>query len=196
MITIGVLGLQGAVREHIRSIESCGAEAVVVKRVEQLESLDGIIMPGGESTTMRRLIDRYGFMEPLKEFAAKGKPIFGTCAGLILLAKQIAGYDEPHLGLMDITVERNSFGRQRESFETDLDIPHVGDNFNAVFIRAPHIIEAGEDVEILAKHGDRIVMARHGQFLGCSFHPELTDDNRLTAFFIEMVKEAKEKALA
>jgi pyridoxal 5'-phosphate synthase pdxT subunit len=196
MITIGVLGLQGAVREHIRSIESCGAEAVVVKRGEQLESLDGIIMPGGESTTMRRLIDRYGFMEPLKEFAAKGKPIFGTCAGLILLAKQIAGYDESHLGLMDITVERNSFGRQKESFETDLDIPHVGDNFNAVFIRAPHIIEAGEDVEILAKHGDRIVMARHGQFLGCSFHPELTDDNRLTAFFIEMVKEAKEKALA
>jgi pyridoxal 5'-phosphate synthase pdxT subunit len=196
MMRIGVLGLQGAVREHVRSIEACNAEAVVVKRTEQLDGLDGLIMPGGESTTMRRLIDRYGFLEPLKEFAASGKPIFGTCAGLILLANKIVGYDEPHLGVMDVMVERNSFGRQKESFEADLNIAQVGNHFNAVFIRAPHIVEAGEDVEILAKHNERIVLARHGQFLGCSFHPELTDDNRLTAYFIEMVKESKEKTLA
>ena len=113
MTKIGVLGLQGAVREHIRSIEASGAEALVIKRVEQLEEVDGLIMPGGESTTMRRLIDRYGFMEPLREFASAGKPIFGTCAGLILLAKKLVGYDAPHLGVMDVTVERNSFGRQK-----------------------------------------------------------------------------------
>jgi pyridoxal 5'-phosphate synthase pdxT subunit len=196
MLNIGVLGLQGAVREHVRSIEASGAKAVVIKRVEQLEEIQGLIMPGGESTTMRRLIDRYGFMEPLRQFAAAGKPIFGTCAGLILLAKHIVGYDEPHLGVMDVTVERNSFGRQKESFEADLSIAHIGEGFNAVFIRAPHIVEAGEDVEILAKHNERIVLARHGQFLGCSFHPELTDDHRLTSFFVEMVKESMEKTIA
>ncbi|EZP74830.1 glutamine amidotransferase subunit PdxT [Parageobacillus genomosp. 1] len=188
---IGVLGLQGAVQEHVRSIEACGAEAVVVKKPDQLAELDGLILPGGESTTMRRLIDKYGFMEPLKQFAAAGKPMFGTCAGLILLAKRIVGYDEPHLGLMDITVERNSFGRQRESFEAELSIAGVADDFIGVFIRAPHIVEVGEDVEILAKYEDRIVAARQGQFLGCSFHPELTDDHRMTHYFLNMVKEAK-----
>lgn len=193
MVKIGVLGLQGAVREHIRSIEAAGAEAVVVKKKEQLDEIDGLIIPGGESTTMRRLIDKYDFMEPLKEFAQQDKPMFGTCAGLILLANQIVGYDEPHIGVMDVKVERNSFGRQRESFEADLDIAGVGENFNAVFIRAPHIVEAGEDVEILAKHNNRIVAARHGQYLGCSFHPELTDDHRITEYFVNMVKEAKIK---
>jgi pyridoxal 5'-phosphate synthase pdxT subunit len=192
MVKIGVLGLQGAVREHVKSIEACGAEAVVVKKVEQLENIDGLILPGGESTTMRRLMDKYGFIEPLREFAAKGKPMFGTCAGLIILAKKIVGYDAPHLGLMDITVERNSFGRQRESFEAQLSIAGIADDFIGVFIRAPHIVEVGEDVEILAKHGDRIVAARQGQFLGCSFHPELTDDHRVTQYFINMVKESKE----
>jgi 5'-phosphate synthase pdxT subunit len=188
---IGVLGLQGAVQEHVRSIEACGAEAVVVKKPDQLADLDGLILPGGESTTMRRLMDKYGFMEPLKQFAAAGKPMFGTCAGLILLAKRIVGYDEPHLGLMDITVERNSFGRQRESFEAELSIAGVADDFIGVFIRAPHIVEVGEDVEILAKYDGRIVAARQGQFLGCSFHPELTDDHRMTHYFLNMVKEAK-----
>ncbi|MFC4182707.1 pyridoxal 5'-phosphate synthase glutaminase subunit PdxT [Saccharococcus thermophilus] len=188
---IGVLGLQGAVQEHVRSIEACGAEAVVVKKTDQLADLDGLILPGGESTTMRRLMDKYGFMEPLKQFAAAGKPMFGTCAGLILLAKRIVGYDEPHLGLMDITVERNSFGRQRESFEAELSIAGVADDFIGVFIRAPHIVEVGEDVEILAKYDGRIVAARQGQFLGCSFHPELTDDHRMTHYFLNMVKEAK-----
>ncbi|APH06761.1 pyridoxal 5'-phosphate synthase glutaminase subunit PdxT [Bacillus weihaiensis] len=191
MLKIGVLGLQGAVREHIRSVEACGAEGIVVKTTDQLEEVDGLIIPGGESTTMRRLIDKYHFMGPLKEFADSGKPMFGTCAGLILLAKNIVGYSEPHLGLLDVTVERNSFGRQKDSFEAELMITGVGEDFVGVFIRAPHIVEVGEDVEILSKHDGRIVAARQGQFLGCSFHPELTDDHRMTQLFINMVKESK-----
>lgn len=194
MIKVGVLGLQGAVREHVQAIEKCGAEAVVIKHKEQLKDVDGLILPGGESTTMRRLLDKYDFMDSLHQIANEGKPMFGTCAGLILLAKNIKGYDQPHLGVMDVTVERNSFGRQRESFETELAISGVDNHFNAVFIRAPHIIEAGEDVEILAKHEGRIVAARDGQYLGCSFHPELTDDYRLTAYFIEMINNFREKS--
>lgn len=193
MVKVGVLGLQGAVREHVKAVEASGAEAVVIKHKEELNDVDGLILPGGESTTMRRLIDKYDFMDSLKEFARQGKPMFGTCAGLILLAKKIVGYEAPHIGVMDITVERNSFGRQRESFEADLTINGVADNFPAVFIRAPHIVEAGEDVEILAKHDDRIVAAREGQYLGCSFHPELTEDNRLTEYFVQMVKAAKKE---
>jgi len=191
MLKIGVLGLQGAVREHIRSIEACGAEGIVVKTTNQLDDLDGLIIPGGESTTMRRLIDKYNFMEPLKAFAESGKPMFGTCAGLIILAKNLVGYSESHLGLLDVTVERNSFGRQKDSFEAELMITGVGEDFVGVFIRAPHIVEVGEDVEILSKHNGRIVAARQGQFLGCSFHPELTDDHRMTQLFINMVKESK-----
>jgi pyridoxal 5'-phosphate synthase pdxT subunit len=191
MLKIGVLGLQGAVREHIRSIEACGAEGVVVKKVNQLEEVDGLIIPGGESTTMRRLIDKYDFLEPLKKFAQDGKPMFGTCAGLIILAKNLVSYSEPHLGLLDVTVERNSFGRQKDSFEAELMVTGVGEDFVGVFIRAPHIVEVGEDVEILSKHNGRIVAARQGQFLGCSFHPELTDDHRMTQLFVNMVKESK-----
>jgi pyridoxal 5'-phosphate synthase pdxT subunit len=194
MAKIGVLGLQGAVREHVRAIEASGAEAYVIKWPEELKEMDGLIIPGGESTTMRKLIDKYNFMPELKQFAADGKAMFGTCAGLILLAKHVVGYKEPHIGVMDVTVERNSFGRQRESFEADLDINGVAEQFSAVFIRAPHIVEAGENVEVLAKHNGRIVAAREGQFLGCSFHPELTDDHRLTAFFVQMVEESKAKS--
>ncbi|MBS2967227.1 pyridoxal 5'-phosphate synthase glutaminase subunit PdxT [Metabacillus sp. KIGAM252] len=196
MYTIGVLGLQGAFREHIRSIEASGGKAVTIKRPEQLNEIDGLIIPGGESTTMRRLIDKYGFMEPLRQFTSSRKPVFGTCAGLIILASEIVGYEEGHLAVMDIKVERNSFGRQRESFEADLTITGVGDHFTGVFIRAPHIVEAGENVEVLSKHNGRIVAARQGHLLGCSFHPELTDDHRMTQLFLEMVKESKEKASA
>ncbi|MBL4954015.1 pyridoxal 5'-phosphate synthase glutaminase subunit PdxT [Neobacillus sp. YIM B02564] len=195
MVKIGVLALQGAVREHIQSLEACGVEAIAIKHKEELNEIDGLILPGGESTTMRRLIDKYDFMDSLKKFAADGKPMFGTCAGLILLAKNLVGYNEPHIGVMDVTVERNSFGRQVDSFEADLAIRNVATSFPAVFIRAPHIVEAGENVEILAKHEGRIVAARDGQFLGCSFHPELTEDHRFTAYFVEMVKEAKQKTL-
>lgn len=192
MVKIGVLGLQGAVREHVRSIEASGAVATVIKWPEELNEVDGLIIPGGESTAIRKLIDKYGFMPALKQFAADNKPMFGTCAGLILLAKNVVGYDEPHIGVFDATVERNSFGRQRDSFETELMINGIAEDFSAVFIRAPHIVEVGENVEVLAKFDDRIVAAREGHILGCSFHPELTDDNRFTQYFVNMVKESKE----
>ena len=188
MVKIGVLALQGAVREHINSIEASGAEAVVVKHAEDLSKVDGLILPGGESTTMRRLIDLYGMMEPLRAFAQAGHPMFGTCAGLILLADSLVGYDEPHIGVMDVTVERNSFGRQVDSFEALLSIKGVAEDFPAVFIRAPHITEVGSQTEILCEHNGRIVMAQQGQFLGCSFHPELTDDHRVTAYFVQLVE--------
>lgn len=193
MVKIGVLGLQGAVREHVKSVEASGAEAVVVKRIEQLEEIDGLILPGGESTTMRRLIDKYAFMEPLRTFAKSGKPMFGTCAGMILLAKTLIGYDEAHIGAMDITVERNAFGRQKDSFEAALSIKGVGQDFVGVFIRAPYVVNVADDVEVLSTHGDRMVAVRQGPFLAASFHPELTDDHRVTAYFVEMVKEAKMK---
>ncbi|HHK5554959.1 pyridoxal 5'-phosphate synthase glutaminase subunit PdxT [Bacillus anthracis] len=193
MVKIGVLGLQGAVREHVKSVEASGAEAVIVKRIEQLEEIDGLILPGGESTTMRRLIDKYAFMEPLRTFAKSGKPMFGTCAGMILLAKTLIGYDEAHIGAMDITVERNAFGRQKDSFEAALSIKGVGEDFVGVFIRAPYVVNVADDVEVLSTHGDRMVAVRQGPFLAASFHPELTDDHRVTAYFVEMVKEAKIK---
>ncbi|MCM3241097.1 pyridoxal 5'-phosphate synthase glutaminase subunit PdxT [Heyndrickxia oleronia] len=191
MVKIGVLGLQGAVREHVQAIEACGEEAIIIKTKDQLDEIDGIILPGGESTTMRRLLDRYDFMDKLRQFGEQGKPMFGTCAGLILLAKKIQGYDEPHIGLMDVIVERNSFGRQKDSFEADLAIAGVSDHFNAVFIRAPHIVNVGEDVEVLAKHEGKIVAARDRHYLGCSFHPELTKDSGLTQYFIDIVKKQK-----
>ncbi|WP_160723221.1 pyridoxal 5'-phosphate synthase glutaminase subunit PdxT [Bacillus sp. USDA818B3_A] len=189
MLKIGILALQGAAREHIRQIEELGCEAIPVKSVENLNELNGLVLPGGESTTMRKLLDRYELLEPIRDLALNGIPMFGTCAGLILLAKEIAGSDTPHLGLMDVVVERNSFGRQVDSFEVELSTRGIGDDIPAVFIRAPHIVAAGENVEILAKHEDRIVLAREGQFLGCSFHPELTEDTRIMKYFIEMVRE-------
>lgn len=193
MVKVGVLGLQGAFREHAQALEAAGAEAIIIKKVEQLDEIDGLILPGGESTAMRRLIDKYEFMEPLRQFAQAGKPVFGTCAGLILLAGQVVDREEPHLGVMDITVARNSFGRQRDSFEAALNIKDIGEDFIGVFIRAPHIVEVGENVEVLAMHNDRIVAARQGQFLGCSFHPELTDDARMAQYFVAMVEEASKK---
>lgn len=193
MVKVGVLGLQGAFREHAQALEAAGAEAIIIKKVEQLNEIDGLILPGGESTAMRRLIDKYDFMEPLRQFAQAGKPVFGTCAGLILLAGQVVDREEPHLGVMDIKVARNSFGRQRDSFEAALNIKDIGEDFIGVFIRAPHIVEVGENVEVLAMHNDRIVAARQGQFLGCSFHPELTDDARMAQYFVAMVEEASKK---
>lgn len=193
MLTVGVLGLQGAVREHIESIEACGAEAKIIKRVEELETVDGLVIPGGESTTMRRLMDTYQFIEPIKAFAAQGKPIFGTCAGLIMLAKQIEDREDAHLGLLNVSVARNSFGRQVDSFEADVEVKGLDTPFTGIFIRAPHIISADASVEIMAEYDGRIVMARENNILGCSFHPELTDDHRLTQLFVEMVKSYKTK---
>lgn len=193
MLTIGVLGLQGAVREHIQSIEACDAEGKIIKRAEELASVDGLIIPGGESTTMRRLMDTYQFIEPIKAFATEGKPIFGTCAGLIMLAKHIEDREDAHLGLLNVSVARNSFGRQVDSFEADLEVKGLDAPFTGVFIRAPHIISADESVEIMAEYDGRIVMAKENNILGCSFHPELTDDHRLTQLFVEMVKSYKTK---
>lgn len=193
MTKIGVLGLQGAVREHVRSIEACGAEALIIKKKEQLAEIDGLILPGGESTTMRRLINQYDFFEPLQQFGKKGKPIFGTCAGLILLATEIVGQDNAHLQLMHMKVERNAFGRQKDSFEAELQISGVAEDFQAVFIRAPFIVEVGNQVEVLATHNDAIVAAKEGHYLCSAFHPELTDDDRLTQYFVNMVEESKKE---
>lgn len=191
MKKIGVLALQGAVAEHIRGIEQAGAEGVVVKRTEQLDELDGIILPGGESTTIGKLMRTYGFIEALREFSAAGKPIFGTCAGLIVIAKEITGQPEAHLELMDMTVARNAFGRQRESFETDLPIKGIDESVRAVFIRAPLIEKVGPEVDVLATYNGQIVAAQQGHLLAASFHPELTDDFRLHSYFLDMVNQSQ-----
>ncbi|OIB01635.1 glutamine amidotransferase subunit PdxT [Paenibacillus sp. LC231] len=185
---VGVLALQGAVAEHIRSITLAGAEGVPIKKVEQLDGIDGLIIPGGESTTISKLMRKYDFMDAIRQFSAQGKPIFGTCAGLIVLAERIQGDEEAHLKLMDITVARNAFGRQRESFETDLPVKGIEETVRAVFIRAPLILEVGAGVEVLSTYKDEIVTARQGHLLAASYHPELTDDYRLHQYFVEMVR--------
>lgn len=189
---IGVLALQGAVAEHIRSLQAAGAEAVPVKRTEELAELDGLVIPGGESTTIGKLMRKYGFMEAIRAFNEAGKPVFGTCAGLIVLAKEIEGGEKPHLGLMDIKVVRNAYGRQRESFETELDIKGIDQPVRAVFIRAPLIGSIGKGVDVLSTCKEEIVAARQGSLLVASFHPELTDDYSLHAYFADMVREAKD----
>lgn len=180
---IGVLALQGAVREHIRHIELSGHEGVAIKRVEQLEDIDGLILPGGESTTLRRLMNLYGFKDALQQ---SNLPMFGTCAGLIVLAKDIVG-EEGYLNKLDITVQRNSFGRQVDSFESELDIKGIAEDIEGVFIRAPHIESVRDNVDVLSTVGDKIVAVQEGKYLGVSFHPELTDDYRVTNYFIENI---------
>lgn len=186
---IGVLALQGAVAEHIRSIELAGGTGVAVKRVEQLSEIDGLIIPGGESTTIGKLMRKYGFIDAIRDYANNGNPVFGTCAGLIVLAERLEGNEEPHLRLMDMKVARNAFGRQRESFETDLDVKGIETPLRAVFIRAPLITEVGEEVEVLSEYKGEIVTARQGNLLASSYHPELTDDYRLHELFIRMAEE-------
>lgn len=189
---IGVLALQGAVAEHIRSIGQAGGLGVAVKRTEQLDELDGLIIPGGESTTIGKLMRQYGFMDAIRTFSReRGKPLFGTCAGLIVLAERLEGGEAPHLGLMNMTVARNAFGRQRESFETELDIKGIETPLRAVFIRAPLIKEVGSDVEVLSTYKGEIVAARQDRMLVSSFHPELTDDYRLHGLFLKMAEQAR-----
>ncbi|MEQ6036369.1 pyridoxal 5'-phosphate synthase glutaminase subunit PdxT [Staphylococcus saccharolyticus] len=177
---IGVLALQGAVREHIRHIELSGHEGITVKRVKQLEDIEGLILPGGESTTLRRLMDLYGFKKALQQ---SDLPMFGTCAGLIILAKDVEG-ETGYLEKLNITVERNSFGRQVDSFESELDIKGIAKDIEGLFIRAPHIVQVEKGVEILSQVSDKIVAVKQGNYLGVSFHPELTDDYRITEYFI------------
>jgi 5'-phosphate synthase pdxT subunit len=192
MTSIGVLGLQGDVREHARMVREAGADVVPVKRAEQLESLDGLVIPGGESTTIGKLLRRFEMLEPLRALVRSNFPVYGTCAGMILLADRIEGHgvDQPSIGGMDITVRRNAFGRQRESFEAELEVPALGeDPFPAVFIRAPVIEEVGDAVEVLAAvNGGRPVAARQGRLLVSAFHPELTDDARFHRYFVKLAE--------
>lgn len=191
MVTrIGVLALQGAFLEHMQRLRDLGVEAVEVRLPEDLEGLDGLIIPGGESTTIGKLMNAYQLYEPVKGMAAQGKAIWGTCAGMIMLAKDIEGSDQPRLGLMDIGVDRNAFGRQVDSFEADLNVDGLGKApFHAVFIRAPLLTRAGEGVHVLARLGDgRMVAAEQGNLLATAFHPELTDDPRFHQHFLELAK--------
>lgn len=188
---IGVLGIQGDVGEHVAALEHAGAWSVWVKRPEDVEGIAGLVLPGGESTTLRRLLDYEGLLEKIRARYAEGMPVFGTCAGAILLASEVEGAANPHLGLVDMTVRRNAFGRQRESFVADLDVRGLeGGPLRAVFIRAPIIERVGEEVDVLATMDGGIVLAETDQALVASFHPELTQDLRLHRRFLDKVKAA------
>jgi 5'-phosphate synthase pdxT subunit len=176
-LRIGVLAVQGNFREHAAMLRRLGAEVVEIRLPSQLDGLDGLVIPGGESTTFTRLMRLYGLDEALLEF---GRPVFGTCAGMIVL-------DRNHLGLVDLEVRRNAFGRQVASFETDLELPGQDEPLRAVFIRAPWIDKVGPEVEVLAEVDGHPVLARQGRFLVAAFHPELTDDTRLHELFLEEV---------
>jgi pyridoxal 5'-phosphate synthase pdxT subunit len=177
---IGVLALQGNFREHAAMLRRLGVVAVEVRKAEQLAGLDGLVVPGGESTTFLRLMRLYGVDAAIRNFQG---PVFGTCAGMIVL-------DRDHLGLVDIGVDRNAYGRQVASFEADLDLIGEEAPLRGVFIRAPRVRDVGEDIEVLAEHGGEPVLVRQGRFLVASFHPELTEDTRVHELFLEAVKEA------
>jgi 5'-phosphate synthase pdxT subunit len=194
---IGVLALQGAFREHIAALRSLGAEAVEVRLPEQLEGLDGLIIPGGESTAIGKLAAKYGLQEAIRRFVQGGRAVYGTCAGMILLSEDV-GREQPLLGLMKVKVARNAFGRQLDSFETGLSVPELGTKpFPAIFIRAPKIEEVGEGVQVLAKLEDGTpVAARQGNMLVTAFHPELTHDLRIHRYFLDMVEAASKTSAA
>ena len=188
---IGVLSVQGGFAEHSRSVEAAGAQPRPVKRVEHLDGLDGIVLPGGESTTMSKLLELGGLLNPLRSAIADGLPAMGTCAGLILLATDVLDTreDAHSLAALDVAVRRNAFGRQVNSFETYLDFKGIDTPVDSIFIRAPKVERIGPDVEVLAELDDGTVVAvRQNHVMGCSFHPELTSDNRVHEFFVEMVR--------
>lgn len=187
---IGVLALQGAFREHVDMLRALNVNAVEVRLPEQLDDLDGLIIPGGESTTIGKIATQYGLIEPIREMVKQGKPVWGTCAGMIVLAKSV-GMKQPLVGVMDVQVKRNAFGRQVDSFETELKIPAINNGdaspFHAIFIRAPLMESVGDNVQVLATLEDgTIVAARQGNLLATSFHPELTHDPRFHKYFISM----------
>jgi 5'-phosphate synthase pdxT subunit len=190
---VGVLALQGDVREHLVALAVADATAREVRRPEELAEVDGLVIPGGESTTMSKLATLFGMLEPLRERIAGGMPVYGTCAGLILLADKILDprSGQETLGGIDMIVRRNAFGRQNESFETTVDVTGVeGGPVEGVFIRAPWVESVGAEVEVLAEHGGHIVAVRQNNALATSFHPELTGDHRVHAMFVEMVRAA------
>ncbi|RRQ28866.1 pyridoxal 5'-phosphate synthase glutaminase subunit PdxT [Rhodococcus sp. Eu-32] len=196
--TIGVLALQGDVREHLAALETSGAHGITVRRPEELDAVDGLIVPGGESTTMSTLLSVFDLLEPLRARLKDGLPAYGSCAGMILLASEILDTrpDAQHLDGLDITVRRNAFGRQVDSFETDLDVVGIdGDPVRAVFIRAPWVERVGSGVEVLATVPDgpaegRVVAVRQGSVMATSFHPEVTGDRRVHRLFVDLVRAA------
>ncbi|HEV2685007.1 MAG TPA: pyridoxal 5'-phosphate synthase glutaminase subunit PdxT [Actinomycetota bacterium] len=183
---VGVLALQGDFEAHARAVHSAGGDPFEVRTPSELASADALIIPGGESTTIRKLAMNYGLLEPLRERAREGVPIFGTCAGMIVCARAITDGEEPILGVVDIDVRRNAYGRQVQSFEADIDVAGIGE-MRAVFIRAPRVERVGEDVDVLATHHGEPVVVRQGRVLLAAFHPELTDDVRLHRLFVESV---------
>jgi 5'-phosphate synthase pdxT subunit len=195
-VKIGVLALQGAFREHLQTLAAIGVEGVPVRLPSDLRDVAGLILPGGESTTMRKLIDRWGLRQPILDLAAGGAPLFGTCAGMIVLAREIAGGEDPILPLLDVTVQRNAFGRQLESFEAELPVPVLGDQpVHGVFIRAPIIDRTGPDVDVLARLDDgRIVAVRERNVIATAFHPELAGETRFHRLVATMAAEHEDPA--
>lgn len=200
MLKVGIVGVQGDIEEHklsvLKAMESkgLGGEVLQVKSIDDLSSIDGLIIPGGESTSIGGLLSSRGLLKPIRERLYEGMPALGTCAGLIVLAKKcydrvVGGKSQPTLGVMDVVVERNSYGRQRNSFEADLDIPVLGvEKFRGVFIRAPTIVDAGSNVKVLSRLNDSIVAVREGNMIGTTFHPELVEDTRLHKYFLDIIE--------
>lgn len=188
MQTVGILAFQGDFEKHARVVEDLGATTRLIRAVEDIDGVDAIILPGGESTTIGKLMHAFGVLVPLRNRIAGGLPAFGTCAGLILLAPQVDEKNQHRLGVLDITVERNAYGRQVDSFEADIDVPAVGaDPVRGVFIRAPQVVEVQNGIEILARFEHQPVLLRKERILAASFHPELTGDTRIHKYFLEQV---------
>ncbi len=184
-LCVGVLALQGAFREHVAAVTRLGATAREVRQLKDIDGIDALIIPGGESTTMGKLLNEWNMLEPLRQRILDGMPVYGSCAGLILLCREIENSDQPRLGVLDATVRRNAFGRQVDSFETDLNIPEIGaDPIPAVFIRAPVITGVGAGVTVLAEVKGQAVAVRQNNILATSFHPELTPDTRMHSYFL------------
>ena len=195
-VRIGVVAMQGDFEAHVHAVADAGGEAFLVRTPEQVAEADALILPGGESTTIGKLMARFGVDAAIRDAHERGKPIYGTCAGMILLSKRIVQGEkqggQPTLGLMDIAVARNAFGRQVDSFEADIAAPKVtgDDPLRGVFIRAPYVAEAGKGVDVLARFHERIVLVRQGNLLASAFHPELTGDMRVHRYFVRMAREA------
>ncbi|MBO8138993.1 MAG: pyridoxal 5'-phosphate synthase glutaminase subunit PdxT [Thermosipho sp. (in: Bacteria)] len=185
---IGVSGIQGDFREHKLILEKLGVETLVVRKPNELDMVDALIIPGGESTTMIRIMKMTGFYETLRSKIEKGFPVFGTCAGMIVLSKEVVNFPQDSLKVIDIKVERNAYGRQVDSFETDVKLKFSQAPFRAIFIRAPKVVECGNDVEVLSEYENSPILLRQGKILVASFHPELTDDIRIHKYFVDMVR--------